>query len=62
VRPTAVRKRSRIGRTALACPGTVRNATELDWRGVCADFPPLYYGVEKGFVIDVDGNMSQLRK
>lgn len=48
-----------FGRTVLAHPGTLGDATELDWRGMLADFLPRRYGVAKAFVIDVDGNMSQ---
>lgn len=47
-----------FGRTVLAHPGTLGDATELDWRGMLADFLPLRYGVAKAFVIDVDGTMS----
>lgn len=47
-----------FGRTVLAHPGTLGDATELDWRGMLADFLPRRYGVAKAFVIDVDGNMS----
>ncbi|WP_319451197.1 MULTISPECIES: DUF6602 domain-containing protein [unclassified Mycobacterium] len=48
-----------FGRTVLAHPGTLGDATELDWRGMLADFLPRRYGVAKAFVIDVDGHMSQ---
>jgi len=47
-----------FGRTVLAHPGTLGDATELDWRGMLADFLPRRYGVAKAFVIDVDGAMS----
>jgi hypothetical protein len=47
-----------FGRTVLAHPGTLGDATELDWRGMLSDFLPRRYGVAKAFVIDVDGNMS----
>lgn len=48
-----------FGRTVLAHPGTLGDATELDWRGMLADFLPRRYGVAKAFVIDVDGAMSE---
>lgn len=48
-----------FGRTVVAHPGTLGDATELDWRGMLADFLPRRYGVAKAFVIDVEGNMSQ---
>lgn len=48
-----------FGRTVLAHPGTLGDATELDWRGMLADFLPRRYGVAKAFVIDVHGSMSQ---
>lgn len=47
-----------FGRTVLAHPGTLGEATELDWRGMLADFLPRRYGVAKAFVIDVNGSMS----
>lgn len=47
-----------FGRTVLAHPGTLGDATELDWRRMLSDFLPRRYGVAKAFVIDVDGNMS----
>jgi hypothetical protein len=47
-----------FGRTVLAHPGTLGDATELDWRGMLCDFLPRRYGVAKAFVIDIDGNMS----
>lgn len=47
-----------FGRTVVAHPGTLGDATELDWRGMLTDFLPRRYGVAKAFVIDVDGNMS----
>lgn len=47
-----------FGRTVLAHPGTLGDATELDWRGMLADLLPRRYGVAKAFVIDVDGDMS----
>lgn len=47
-----------FGRTVLAHPGTLGDATELDWHGMLADFLPRRYGVAKAFVIDVDGAMS----
>jgi hypothetical protein len=48
-----------FGRTVLAHPGTLGDATELDWRGMLSDFLPRRYGVAKAFVIDVEGKMSQ---
>lgn len=47
-----------FGRTVLAHPGTLGDATELDWRGMLADFLPRRYGVAKAFVIDIGGAMS----
>ncbi|RFZ48544.1 hypothetical protein MSS2_04711 [Mycobacterium marinum] len=47
-----------FGRTVLAHPGTLGDATELDWRGMLADFLPRRYGIAKAFVIDIRGAMS----
>ncbi|WP_099289419.1 DUF6602 domain-containing protein [Mycobacterium kansasii] len=47
-----------FGRTVLAHPGTLGDATELDWRGMLADFLPRRYGIAKAFVIDIHGAMS----
>lgn len=48
-----------FGRTVLAHPGTLGDATELDWRGTLSEFLPRRYGVAKAFVIDAEGKMSQ---
>lgn len=48
-----------FGRTVTSHPGTLGDATELDWRGMLADFLPRRYGVTKAFVVDVEGHMSQ---
>lgn len=47
-----------FGRTVVQHPGTLGDATELDWRGMLADFLPKRYGVTKAFVVDVDGGLS----
>ena len=47
-----------FGRTVVAHPGTLGDATELDWRGMLSDFLPRRYGVANAFVIDVAGRMS----
>lgn len=47
-----------FGRTVVKHPGTLGEATELDWRGMLADFLPKRYGVTKAFVVDVDGGIS----
>lgn len=48
-----------FGRTVSSHPGTLGDASELDWRGMLADFLPRRYGVTKAFVVDVKGRMSQ---
>jgi hypothetical protein len=47
-----------LGRTVVAHGPTLGDATELDWRGMLADFLPRRYGVTKAFVVDVDGHLS----
>jgi hypothetical protein len=47
-----------FGRTVVKHPGTLGDASELDWRGMLADFLPKRYGVTKAFVVDVDGGIS----
>ena len=47
-----------FGRTVVKHPGTLGDATELDWRGMLDDFLPKRYGVTKAFVVDVDGGLS----
>jgi hypothetical protein len=48
-----------FGRTVVKHPGTLGDASELDWRGMLADFLPKRYGVTKAFVVDVDGGISE---
>lgn len=48
-----------FGRTVVQHPGTLGDATELDWRGMLSDFLPRRYGVTKAFVVDVDGGLSE---
>jgi hypothetical protein len=48
-----------FGRTVVKHPGTLGDATELDWRGMLADFLPRRYGVTKAFVVDVQGGLSE---
>ena len=47
-----------FGRTVVQHPGTIGDATELDWRGMFSHFLPRRYGVTKAFVVDVDGGIS----
>ena len=47
-----------FGRTVVKHPGTLGEASELDWRGMLADFLPKRYGVTKAFVVDVAGGIS----
>jgi hypothetical protein len=47
-----------LGRTVVSHGPTLGDATELDWRGMLADFLPRRYGVTKAFVVDVDGQLS----
>lgn len=48
-----------LGRTVVMHGPTLGDATELDWRGMLADFLPRRYGVTKAFVVDVDGHVSE---
>lgn len=47
-----------FGRTVASHPGTLGDATELDWLGMLTDFLPRRYGVQKAFVVDVHGLLS----
>ena len=47
-----------FGRTVASHPGTMGDATELDWRGMLNDFLPRRYKVSKAFVVDVRGGLS----
>lgn len=47
-----------FGRTVASHPGTLGDATELDWLGMLSDFLPRRYGVQKAFVVDVHGSLS----
>jgi hypothetical protein len=48
-----------FGRTVVKHPGTLGDATELDWLGMLRDFLPKRYGVTRAFVVDVDGRLSE---
>lgn len=48
-----------LGRAVAGHPGTMGDATELDWRAMLENFLPRRYGVAKAFVVDVHGHRSE---
>jgi hypothetical protein len=48
-----------FGRTVAGHPGTLGDASELDWTGMLSRFLPHRYGVSKAFVVDSRGYRSE---
>jgi hypothetical protein len=47
-----------FGRSVASHPGTIGDASELDWRGMLTGFLPRRYRASKAFVVDVRGGIS----
>ncbi len=48
-----------LSRTVADHPGTLGDATELDWAGMLRDVLPQRYGVSKAFVVDANERRSE---
>ena len=47
-----------LSRKTLTHPSTIGDFAELEWLALLSEYLPKRYGIEKGFVVDADGKVS----